>query len=513
MANLINLLTKSNEKMKILNLIKLILLLSFTSVIVSACVDKSIDKGTDTVRPEVLVPTTASGVSDLVADAPKQISTQKLTDILGNLSYSGLFPDKQITLSDGVANYNDGGSGHPFVRLVDHIINTGDLNGDKVLDAIAILEDNSSGTGNFIFLAPVLNVLGEPKPLESLMIGDRTPVKSLTIDAGTVVVELISQNEDDPACCPKMIVRKTYTVAGEKLVEQSSEELGNVSVNDLSGTCWQLLYMNTDQEPISPNTKITLNFEDNRISGSAGCNFYNSVVTGEDVSPQLLKLGEISTTRKTCTDLVLLQEKEFLSNLVRVRSWRYDFSRLAITYEMADGTLSDLIFIPKVEEMAVDEIAKPENVKDLETAYGAPSQAGFGSAVFYEKNVTADNLEKKALEKYEYFLGELWEKYGQETWMGQWKEVYSRKIDEEHDIVSELSGISDSEAVISVSLVLEGIEEADRARLALSSVYDDPSISNLRVYSIGDGGAMSGILITGQSNETGEAVFLVVLMD
>ena len=156
---------------------------------------------------------------------------------------------------------------------------------------------------------------------------------------------------------------------------------------------------------------------------------------------------------------------------------------------------------------------KPTIVTELETSYGAPSQAGFGSAVFYEKQVASDDLEKMALEKYRYFVGDLWERYGENAWMGPWKEVYARQSGAQTEIVAELRGIQDADAALSVPMILDNIEGADKARLALSAVYDDPPMTDLRVYNLGDGGAMSGLLIAGRNNETGEAIFLVFLLD
>ena len=87
---------------------------------------------------------------------------------------------------------------------------------------------------------------------------------------------------------------------------------------------------------------------------------------------------------------------------------------------------------------------KPALVTDLEAAYGAPSQAGFGSAVFTEQLKASDELEKAALAKYKYFTGELWERWGEAAWMGPWKEVYTRPSGTKPDIVAELRGIAGS---------------------------------------------------------------------
>jgi hypothetical protein len=156
---------------------------------------------------------------------------------------------------------------------------------------------------------------------------------------------------------------------------------------------------------------------------------------------------------------------------------------------------------------------KPNTVIGLEAAYGASSQAGFGSAVFYEQMRASEDLEKLALEKYRYFVGDLWERYGEGAWMGPWKEVYARMAGLKRDIVVELRNIKDSDAAISVSMILDNIEGAEKARLALSSVYDHPAMTDLRVFNLGDAGAMSGILIAGRNNETGETIFLVFLLD
>ena len=73
------------------------------------------------------------------------------------------------------------------------------------------------------------------------------------------------------------------------------------------------------------------------------------------------------------------------------------------------------------------EETKPEYVAALEAAYGAPSQAAFGSAVFHEQSKATDGLEQAALAKYKYFVGDQWERFGEAAWMGPWKAVYARQ--------------------------------------------------------------------------------------
>jgi len=159
--------------------------------------------------------------------------------------------------------------------------------------------------------------------------------------------------------------------------------------------------------------------------------------------------------------------------------------------------------------------SKPENpeyVMKLEKSYGPPSQDGFGSAVFFDQVSPDQSIEEASLEKYKYFVGELWERWGEEAWMSQWKEVYTRQEGKKHDIVTELLSITDLNAEPSVGMILNVVKDPDVAKANLSIVYDDPDVVNLRVYNLGDGGAMSGLLVVGQRSNL-DTTFLAFLLD
>lgn len=158
------------------------------------------------------------------------------------------------------------------------------------------------------------------------------------------------------------------------------------------------------------------------------------------------------------------------------------------------------------------ETNRPQYVLDLETYYGEPNQEGFGSTVLFKKVKTADVLEQIAQEKYQYFTGEKWEEWGSETWLASWKEVYRRPDDVQPHIVAELSAIEEFDTQLQVDMILNNIDNADKARDALSVAYDAPDVSELRAYNIGDGEAMSGLLLAGR-RENGETTFLLFIMD
>jgi hypothetical protein len=155
----------------------------------------------------------------------------------------------------------------------------------------------------------------------------------------------------------------------------------------------------------------------------------------------------------------------------------------------------------------------PPFLTDLINIYSSPSQAGFGSAVFYEKIEETADLDSIALKYYQYFLGDLWNRFGEAAWLSTWKQVYARQTGKTSQIVSELKAIAAPEVASFVPLLLlNETEQGEKAEKILSTVYDAPNIAELRVYTIGDGEAMSGLLIIGYRT-TGEAIILISLLD
>ena len=81
-----------------------------------------------------------------------------------------------------------------------------------------------------------------------------------------------------------------------------------------------------------------------------------------------------------------------------------------------------------------------------------------------------------------------------------------------HDILAELRAIEDFHTQLQVEQILDNIEEPQKGQQALVAAYDPAEVNEVRAYNIGDGEAMSGLLLAGQRTN-GEATFLVFLMD
>lgn len=151
-------------------------------------------------------------------------------------------------------------------------------------------------------------------------------------------------------------------------------------------------------------------------------------------------------------------------------------------------------------------------IATLEAAYGPPSAAAFGSAVFHTPLDPATDLEQAALAHYRAFVGPLWDRFGAEAWSSAWREVYRRPKGQTAGIVTELQEITDPQAASAIDLLLNGREDADTAQRALKAAYDDPALVDMRIFTIGDGAALSDVLVAGCRQDATETS-LVFLMD
>jgi len=147
---------------------------------------------------------------------------------LGNLSYPGLFDDREITLTSGAfTETNDAGT--IAVQLLEPFITFGDLTGDGTVDAVALLELDTSGSGRFTYLAPVLDVLTTPTVAPAIMVEDRILPMTVTIIDGQVVFEYVGHGEGDGECCPSWNIRHTFAWQEGALVEVSREAVSKVA--------------------------------------------------------------------------------------------------------------------------------------------------------------------------------------------------------------------------------------------------------------------------------------------
>jgi hypothetical protein len=61
-------------------------------------------------------------------------------------------------------------------------------------------------------------------------------------------------------------------------------------------------------------------------------------------------------------------------------------------------------------------------------------------------------------------------------------------------------------------MLMNATEDPASGQAALLAAFNDPAVQDLLVFGLGDGGAMSGVLVAAR-RVNGEATFLVFLMD
>lgn len=269
-------------------------------------------------------------------------------DELANASYSGIY-EEPVTLTEGLYEgepFSADSPTRPTVTLVNNGGIFGNLDGDGVEDAAVFLVENSGGTGHFTYVSAQLNQNGQPVDAGAVLVGDSTQVKSAAIENGQIVAEFVTQGPEDAQCCPTLKVRKSYALQEGQLAEVGSEDLERISAADLNGTSWTLLELNTDQ-PALAETAVTISFADGQITGSGGCNNYNSSFSlGED-NPSAMMVAPIAATRKACPDPILNQETAYFTALENVSQWGYLIGHLALYYQNDQGGLGTLLFAPQ----------------------------------------------------------------------------------------------------------------------------------------------------------------------
>lgn len=94
----------------------------------------------------------------------------------------------------------------------------GDLNEDKIDDAVIILSEWYGGTGINVYIAAVTNWDGIPLHRASVLIDDRAIMQSIRIDRGYIIVDALVHGENDPGCCPSKQVTRVFRLVGQSLV-------------------------------------------------------------------------------------------------------------------------------------------------------------------------------------------------------------------------------------------------------------------------------------------------------
>ncbi len=249
---------------------------------------------------------------------------------LDNATVSGIF-DLPITLEEGQWQgdpYVPGGASRPTAGLVPDVPVTGALSREGNTLPVAILWASMGGSGNFRHLVVFNREAAGVRSIATALIGDRAEIRSITITGTTIELRVIQAGSDDPLCCPQTKVLRSWTLSGDRLLEQAPVVLGRIALSDLDGTTWQLLQEGPEDTAIGDS--IMLRTDGEKLSGTAQCNRYQGSIRA-GIASGSLTIGPLASTRKLCEDAVMQREQEFLARLGAVTRFRFDNARLVLS--------------------------------------------------------------------------------------------------------------------------------------------------------------------------------------
>jgi len=100
----------------------------------------------------------------------------------------------------------------------------GDLDGDGTEDAVTFLSRSDGGPQIYISMEAFLNRGGAAVHAGGTRLGDRIAIDSLSIEARTVTLSLITAGPGDSLCCPTLHVRREYAFENGSFIELTVRE-------------------------------------------------------------------------------------------------------------------------------------------------------------------------------------------------------------------------------------------------------------------------------------------------
>lgn len=130
---------------------------------------------------------------------------------------------RTVQLNSGVY---ETGAGTDFISIqMGEQMAFGDLNGDGMVDAAAVVGENYGGSGDFTYLVVFLNRSGALLDSFATLIGDRPKINALQIDNRQIVLDAVVHGPKDGICCPSFPVLRTYNLnkSGLNWMRQTSK--------------------------------------------------------------------------------------------------------------------------------------------------------------------------------------------------------------------------------------------------------------------------------------------------
>jgi len=267
-------------------------------------------------------------------------STAPTRSELENATYSGFEGIEEIKgpvrLIDGKWEgpaYTKDSTVRPVLNLLGDFIITGDLDGNGSDESVTVLNLNTGGTGQLLYLAVVSRISGAVRNVGTKFIGDRVQIRGGRINKRAIFLDVVRAGPSDAACCPGEIatIGWTFEPGGMLAPVIVTDKPGRLSLQTIAATEWMLRKW-TWNEPAPADPAITIHFRDGQFVGSGGCNHYFAPTKEGDMAGDV-STGPIGSTRMSCNEQTVAAEHRFFAQLSGVKKFGFMLGKLALTYE------------------------------------------------------------------------------------------------------------------------------------------------------------------------------------
>jgi heat shock protein HslJ len=259
-------------------------------------------------------------------------------DQLKGATVSGVL-EQAVTLANGRHDgppAAPGAASHSTLVLWEPAVAFGDMDGTPGNEAVVMLSSSGGGSGEFVHIAVFGMRDGQLANLGTAKVGDRVKLRTLWLEKGKAIMDVVEAGPTDPACCPTQLARKTYVMEGGTLKQSKSETMGTVTIGTLAAVEWQLVSI--DGQPVADGLKPPIiHFEINSVRGSAGCNRFNATV--KETAPGELQIGPPAVTKMACHPAEMELEQKFLPLFEKVGRYSFVAGQLALTGKDGTGAL------------------------------------------------------------------------------------------------------------------------------------------------------------------------------
>jgi heat shock protein HslJ len=212
----------------------------------------------------------------------------------------------------------------------------GSMNGKDA--AAIVLVTDPGGSGMFYDLALLMKGNDGWINSDTVLLGDRVKVHSVSITNNEITASMIAHGPDDPMCCPTQEVTHRLTVQADRLVAKHDARPGAQDAR-IVGTVWQWVQTrysdDTTRTPPTDAAGYTLQLNpDGRVKIRGDCNAGGGTF---NLNGSKLSIAITHTTRAACPEGSL--EDPFILDLNRVDGFLVKNGRLFLDLKLDTGTM------------------------------------------------------------------------------------------------------------------------------------------------------------------------------